>query len=147
MKEEKIFKKKIHAIKNPHERCKFLVNQFIEVTSKQNDKKKLKIIRKSLASLAGANCPEAYLYLGKLYYLPNNNNDKAYNSFKNAIKKGYHLAYYEFGYMVEKGLGCKKSKSKAVGYCKYLIEYYKLFFFFFFFFFFFLSFKNLIIIE
>ncbi|ORX50289.1 hypothetical protein BCR36DRAFT_404431 [Piromyces finnis] len=115
MKEEKIFKKKAQSIKNPHERCKYLVNEFINSSSIQNEKIKQKTIRKLLISLAGVNCPEAYLYLGKLYYLPNNNIDKAYNSFKNAVKKGYPLAYYEFGYMVENGLGCKRSKAKAVG--------------------------------
>ncbi|OUM61734.1 hypothetical protein PIROE2DRAFT_44942, partial [Piromyces sp. E2] len=112
MKEERYFKKRVQSIKDPHERCKFLVNQYINNPSSE---KRQKTIRKLLLSLAGSNCPEAYLYLGKFFYLPSNNNDKAYNSFKNAVKKGYPLAYYEFGYMVENGIGCKKSKDKAVG--------------------------------
>ncbi|ORX81027.1 HCP-like protein, partial [Anaeromyces robustus] len=68
-----------------------------------------------LISLAGSNCPEAFLYLGKLYYLPNNKYGKAFIAFKNSIKNRYPLAYYEFGYMLENGLGCRKSTEKAVG--------------------------------
>jgi len=114
MKEEKEFKKKAHSYKNPHERCKFLVSEFISLSTVNPNKRREKTIKKLLVAIAGINCPEAYLYLGKLYYLPNSFNNKAYSAFKNAVKKGFPLAYYEFGYMIEKGLGCKKSKEKAV---------------------------------
>jgi len=112
--EEKVFKRKAHSIRDPHERCKFLVSEFISLSSYPRNKTREKTIKKLLVSLSGANCPEAFLYLGKLYYLPNSNYDKAYSAFRNSIKNKYPLAYYEIGYMVENGYGCRKSKEKAV---------------------------------
>ncbi|KAL6625018.1 HCP-like protein, partial [Neocallimastix sp. 'constans'] len=112
--EEKAFKRKAHSIRNPHERCKFLVSEFITLSSYPRNKTREKTIKKLLVSLSGANCPEAFLYLGKFYYLPNSNYEKAYNAFRNSIKNKYPLAYYEIGYMVENGYGCRKSKEKAV---------------------------------
>ncbi|KAG4107439.1 HCP-like protein [Neocallimastix lanati (nom. inval.)] len=111
---EKVFKKKALSIKNPHERCKFLVKELISLSPSPKNISRRKTIKKLLVSLSGTNCPEAFLYLGKLYYLPIGNYDKAYSAFKNSIKNRYPLAYYEFGYMVENGYSCRKSTEKAV---------------------------------